>query len=215
MSDTHNPVVATNRKPGRGMRCGLRVDYGRTLGHSANILRVMRQAIALVLLAGAACHSRKLPQRAATDSSARPAAPAFPLRRDSSDTSGDRPQVISDPSVVVFWLKGVDTLSSDDRASAFDDLRSYTAEVASVLADNDIQLLATRSDTLYISLPNKQRRAVLLSGLDYPYGYVLVDPGGPERILTGVYSGDDLLDELRAYFDLPDESDSGPPRSTT
>jgi len=172
----------------------------------------MRQAIAFVLLAGTACHSRNPPERVATDTAV---APVFPLRRDSSDTTGLAPQVVSDPSVIVFWLKGADTLSSDDRASAFDDLRSYTADVAPVLAANDIQLLATRSETLYVALPNKQRRTVLLSGLDYPYGYVLVDPGGPERILTGVYSGDDLLDELRAYFDLPDESDSAPPRSTT
>jgi hypothetical protein len=68
---------------------------------------------------------------------------------------------------------------------------------------------------VYVTLANKQRRAILLSGLDYPFGYVLVDPGGPERILTGVYSDDDLLDELRAYFDLPNASDSTPPRATT
>jgi len=44
---------------------------------------------------------------------------------------------------------------------------------------------------------------------------VLVDPGGPERILTGVYSDDDLRDELEAYFDLSEDSVTVTPRATT
>jgi len=44
---------------------------------------------------------------------------------------------------------------------------------------------------------------------------VLVDPGGPEQILTGVYSDDDLLDEARAYFDLPDDSGPTVPKTAT
>jgi len=44
---------------------------------------------------------------------------------------------------------------------------------------------------------------------------LLVDPGGPERILTGVYPDDELMDELRAYFDLPDDTTSAQPRITT
>ena len=56
---------------------------------------------------------------------------------------------------------------------------------------------------------------MLLSGLDYPYGYLLIDPGGPERILTGVYADDDLLEELRVYFDLPDDTTSAQPRVAT
>ena len=68
---------------------------------------------------------------------------------------------------------------------------------------------------MYVPLSNKQRRTVLLSGLDYPFGYLLVDPGGPERILTGVYEDAELLDELRAYFDLADDSLPPPPRVTT
>src|SRR5207237_10766191 len=95
-------------------------------------------------------------------------------------------------------------------------VRKYsTALVAPGLAASGIQLVATNADTVYVSLPNAARRTVLLSGLDYPYGYLLIDPGGPERILTGVYEDEDLMDELRAYFDLPDDSTSAPPRATT
>jgi hypothetical protein len=66
----------------------------------------------------------------------------------------------------------------------------------------------TNADTVYVELADHQRRAIVLSGLDYPYGYLLIDPGTPERILTGVYNDDDLLDELDAYFDLTEEQDS-------
>ena len=87
--------------------------------------------------------------------------------------------------------------------------------MAPALAASGVQLVATNADTVYVALPNNTRRAILLSGLDYPFGYLLIDPGGPERILTGVYEEGDLMDELRAYFDLPDDSTSAPPRATT
>jgi hypothetical protein len=173
----------------------------------------MRCVILLLALLGS-CRPRSGPARGARGDSV-DVGTALGLRRDATDSMVRTPRVIADPAVVVFWLRAADTLADSDRASAFDDLRSYTAEVASLLESNDIRLLATRSDTLFVELPNKQRRTVLLSGLDYPFGYVLVDPGGPERILTGVYSEDDLLDELRAYFDLSEDSASTVPRPTT
>ena len=139
----------------------------------------------------------------------------FPLGRDSTDSLLRTPRLITDPAVVVFWLRAADTIKTDDRAAAFDDFRYYTGQVASVLVANDIDLLATRADTLYVALPDKQRRTIVLSGLDHPFGYVLLDPGGPERILTGVYADDDLLDELRAYFDFSDDSTAAVPRATT
>jgi hypothetical protein len=125
------------------------------------------------------------------------------------------PRVITVPSVVLFWLRAADTLGSDDRTDTFDDLKYYTEQVAPALEASGIKLLATNADTVYVSTPDSKRRAILLSGLDYPYGYLLIDPGGPERILTGVYADQDLLDELRAYFDLPDDSTSAQPRITT
>jgi hypothetical protein len=172
----------------------------------------MRHAIIGVVALLGACRARmdeKRPSRADTPSV------ADQLSRDSSDSLLRTPRVVGKPAVVVFWLRSADTLAADDQASTFDDLRYYTGQIAPALADNGIALLATRADTLYVSLPGQQRRMILLSGLDYPFGYVLVDPGGPERILTGVYSDDELLDELRAYFDLPDDSAAAVPRATT
>jgi hypothetical protein len=125
------------------------------------------------------------------------------------------PRVITEPTVVLFWLRAADTLGADDRTDTFDDLKYYTEQVAPALEAGGIKLLATNADTVYVSTPDTKRRAILLSGLDYPYGYLLIDPGGPERILTGVYADEDLMDELRAYFDLPDDSTSAQPRITT
>ena len=135
--------------------------------------------------------------------------------RDSSDSALLAPQVIAEPSVVLFWLRAADTLGADDRAQAFDDLKYYTEQVAAALQTNGIRLLATHADTVYVALPNRALRPILLSGLDYPFGYLFIDPGGPERILTGVYANDDLMDELRAYFDISDDSTAVQPRITT
>ena len=128
------------------------------------------------------------------------------------DTANERllgtPRVISRPTVVVFWLRASDSLSRDSAQAASRDLDFYTERIAPTLADNGIGLIATRADTVYVEQPDHTHRAIVLSGFDYPYGYVLLDPGTPERILTGVYNDDDLMDELHAYFDLPDDSDS-------
>ncbi|PYP30889.1 MAG: hypothetical protein DMD49_09370 [Gemmatimonadetes bacterium] len=173
----------------------------------------MRHAILGALLLIASCHSRRGRDEAGrvdtTD-----VARMFPLHPDSTDSLLRTPRVISDAAVIVFWLHAADTIGDDDRADAFDQLRYYTTQVAPVLQANDISLLATRAETVYVAQPGKQRRTILLAGLDYPFGYVLVEPGGPERILTGVYPDDDLLDELRAYFDLSDDSVTTVPRAT-
>ena len=123
--------------------------------------------------------------------------------------------MVDDAAVVLFWLIAADTLATEDQAVAFDDLRSNTEQIGPALASNKIALLATRSETLYVTLPGNRRRMILLSELDHPFGYVLVDPGGPERILTGMYADEELLDEVRAYFDLSDDSTAAVPRSTT
>ena len=133
------------------------------------------------------------------------------LWRAPKDSANDRllgtPRVITKPTVVVFWLRASDSLSRDSAQAASRDLDFYTEQVATTLSDNGIGLVATKADTVYVEQAD-HRRAIVLSGLDYPYGYLLIDPGTPERILTGVYDDEDLLDELHAYFDLPDESDS-------
>jgi len=137
--------------------------------------------------------------------------------RDSANTALNEPRVISEPTMVVFWLAGADTLSADDQAEALDELNYTTEGIAPTLSRHNIKLVPTNSDTIYVTLPNRQRRMILLSGVDYPFGYVLVQPGTAERILAGLYDDDELLDEVEAYFDLPPSSDStakGPRIST-
>lgn len=173
----------------------------------------MKYAMVLALACLAACETRGTTKvtRAADSLDFATLVP-----RDSADSALVAPRVIAEPSVVLFWLPAADTLSVGDQAEVFDDLKYYTEQVAPALEAGGIRLLATNADTVYVTLPNRRRRAILLSGLDYPFGYLLVDPGGPERILTGVYADDELLDELRAYFDLPDDTTStAQPRTAT
>jgi hypothetical protein len=69
---------------------------------------------------------------------------------------------------------------------------------------------------VYVALPNGGRRPIVLSGLDFPFGYVLIDEEGNERIITGVMFDDELLEEIRIFFDLSDtESAVQGPRITT
>jgi hypothetical protein len=149
------------------------------------------------------------PQNAAvTDRTADSSSFADITPRDSADTSLGTPRVITGPTVIVFWLAGADTLSAADQAEALDELNYTTEGIAPTLSRHNIKLLPTNSDTIYVALPNRQRRMILLTGVDYPFGYVLVQPGTAERILAGVYGDDELLDEVEAYFDLPPGSDS-------
>ena len=129
--------------------------------------------------------------------------------RDSADSSLLTPRLITEPTVVVYWLAAADTFSADDQAEALDELNVTTEGILEELHQHNIKLVPTNSDTIYVALPNRQRRMILLSGVDYPFGYVLLEPGTAERILAGVYSDDELLDEVEAYFDLPSSSDSG------
>lgn len=135
--------------------------------------------------------------------------------RDSADSVLLTPRVITGPTVIVFWLPAADTLSAEDQSSALDDMTYYTERIVPALERDSIKLLPTNAETVYVALPNRQRRTILLSGLDYPFGYLIVEPGGTERILTGVYADDELLEEIRAYFDLEDDSTSTKPRITT
>ncbi|HYK11860.1 MAG TPA: hypothetical protein VEV39_13770 [Gemmatimonadales bacterium] len=135
--------------------------------------------------------------------------------RDSSRSTLRRPRVITAPTMIVFWLGAADTLSAGDASSAYDDLTYYTDQVTAELKQAGIAIVPTTADTVYVEGPAHHRRMIVLSGLDYPYGYVLLDPGGPERILTGIYSDDDLLDEIEAYFNIDSDSTKGAPRVAT
>ncbi len=172
----------------------------------------MRIGALVALLCVVACRTRSL-ARTAQEGDSVDLARLVP--RDSTDGTLLVPRLVAEPSVVLFWLRAADTLAAADRADTFDDLKYYTEQIAPALEASGIKLLATNAETVYVALPNHTRRAILLSGLDYPFGYLLIDPGGPERILTGVYADDDLLEELRVYFDLPDDTTSAQPRVAT
>ena len=172
----------------------------------------------LALALAAACESRRTsrdtPSGDSLDLSAfvdlAPRAPG-----DSADSALRAPVVVTRASVVVFWLAAGDTLHPDDAAAAFDELSTATEAIAPQLAAYDIPLYPTHADTVYVELTSRRRRPILLSGLDYPFGYVFVEPGGVERILTGVYAEEELLEEVRAYFDLAEDSLPAPPKIAT
>lgn len=137
--------------------------------------------------------------------------------RDSADSTLQTPRLVTEPTVIVFWLAAADTFSADDQAEALEELNFTTEHIAARLARANIKLVPTNSDSIYVALPNRQRRLILLTGVDYPFGYVLLEPGTAERILAGLYDDDELLDEVETYFDLPPSTDSNPapPRIST
>ena len=120
------------------------------------------------------------------------------------------PRLITGPTLVVFWLAAADTLHPDDAASALDDMNYYTEQIMPRLTGWGVALVPTNADTLYIALPNDKRRAVLLTGLELPFGYVIAEPGGVERILPGVYAAEELIEEIQVYFDLEDDTTVSP-----
>ena len=93
-----------------------------------------------------------------------------------------------------------------DRAAAWEDFRANAGGVAPFFAEHGVTFVATSVDTLFVQLPRGPRRLIMMSGLEYPYGYVLVEPGFTERILAGLYSQEELVDEGRDYFQLPDDT---------
>lgn len=118
--------------------------------------------------------------------------------------------VITEASVVAYWLASADSIPERSRLAIRDGFRRSNVMIAKYLSDTDIQLVAAVSDTVVIQLANGVRRIVQLSGLDFPYGYVLIDPGYAEEFHTGLPDEDDLRDALDDYFGL--ESDTPAPR---
>ncbi len=136
-----------------------------------------------------------------------------------SPTTGDqvavpdsgRSLVIREAAVVAFWLPASDTLAAGEGADLLDDFRAYTRLVGPLLDDRGIPLLATNAESLLVERADGLRRVIMLSGLDFPFGYVLVEPGYAESILTGVSTDEELLDEVDWYFGL-DEEEGRPER---
>ena len=108
---------------------------------------------------------------------------------------------------MAFWLSASDTLKQGEGADLLDDFRSYTGLVAPVLDQQGIKLETTTADSIIVDLESGPRRIIRLSGLDYPFGYVLVEPGYPETILTGVSTDDELLEQVGWYFGLDEDAD--------
>lgn len=116
--------------------------------------------------------------------------------------------VIREATVVAFWLPASDTLKQGEGADLLDDFRAYTGVVSPLLDQQGIKLETTTADSVVVELENGPRRVIRLSGLDYPFGYVLVEPGYPETILTGVSTDDELLEQVSWYFGLDEDADS-------
>lgn len=134
--------------------------------------------------------------------------------RDSADSALHTPRLVTRPTVIVFWLAAGDTLHPDDASTAYQDLTEVTEAIVPLLAAFDIALEPTNADTVFVEMPNRRRRSVLLTGLELPFGYLLVEPGGVERVLPGVYGEEELLEEIRVYFDLPEGAVRTPSRVT-
>jgi hypothetical protein len=137
----------------------------------------------------------------------RPARRGLSRRTDSTSTraSAEAP-VVRGPTVVAFWLQASDTIANRGGADLLDDFRNYTTLLAPALEEAEIALVATTADSVIVELDGGPRRVIALNGLDYPFGYVLVEPGFPETILTGVSTDDELLDEVEWYFGLDQAS---------
>ena len=138
-------------------------------------------------------------------SNPRPAPRSQPVSLESRDTP-----VVTHASVVAFWLAAADTLSEPDRRASREAFRRSNQVVGTYLSDTDIALLATVSDTVVIELQSGTRRVVMLSGLDFPFGYLLIEPGYAEEFHTGLTADDDLKAAIDDYFGL--EADSTSPR---
>jgi hypothetical protein len=122
---------------------------------------------------------------------------------------GEAP-VVTGATVVAFWLAAADTVPEAERRSAQQGFRRSNLMVAKYLGDTDIALVGTVNDTVVIELAGGKRRVVMLSGLDFPYGYLLIDPGYAEEFHTGIDADQDLQDAIDEYFGL--EADNPGPR---
>lgn len=152
-----------------------------------------RGSATLLALALAACGAER-PGRAA---------PGVPAGR--SLTPGASVAVLTDAAVVAFWLKAADTIPAEARRRVREEFRRSNAAVADYLSDTDVGIVATVNDTVIVQLASGERRLVMLSGLDFPYGYILIEPGYPEEFHTGLVGDGDLESAIDDYFGLEDD----------
>jgi hypothetical protein len=120
--------------------------------------------------------------------------------------------VLVEPTVVAFWLSSTDTLPEPEARQTRVDFQRLVGEVARYLSDTDVRLVRSASDTVVIQLAGGVQRMVMLSGLDFPYGFVLIDPGYAEEFHTGMDLLADLEDAIADYFGLDDTQRESRPR---
>src|SRR5574341_1887347 len=133
--------------------------------------------LALVAACGGGSTSREA-EAGGGDSTAMGGAGYFPA--DSADSALTTPRVVTEPTVILFWLPVGDTLHPDDAAAAQDDLNYYTEKISPVLALHGIRLTPTNSDTVYVALPNHQRRTICVTEVSRVESIRAGNPAGPE-----------------------------------
>ena len=120
------------------------------------------------------------------------------------------PGVIAGPAAVLFWLRDVDTLATDSALAAVSDITVQAEDLTGLLSDTDVEVYFTTRSRIYVRGEGGPRRIVQLSGLDFPWGVVFVEPGYAEQILTGPVLPSDFREMVYDYFGLEDEKPSGP-----
>ena len=120
------------------------------------------------------------------------------------------PDVITHSAAVVFWLRDVDTLQSDSAVVAVQDVTTLSQDLVDLLSDTDVAVYFTTRSRIYVRARLAPRRVVTLTGLDFPWGVVFVEPGYAEQIVTGPIAPADFRDMVYDYFGLDEEKPSGP-----
>lgn len=122
---------------------------------------------------------------------------------------------LHEAAMVVFWNTSADTLGPESAADALRELSDRAAWASEFLDQYDIPVYATRATALVVRPSVGAGRFVDLGGLDYPFGFVLIEPGYAEEFLTGLQTEDDLEDALVDYFDLEPPDSTGALRTST
>lgn len=109
--------------------------------------------------------------------------------------------MVGDAAVIAFWLGAVDTLPEQSRRAIQKEFRRSNDAIADYLSDTDIAMVTTLSDTVVVEADG-ERYLVLLSGFDFPFGYLLIEPGYDEEFHTGLTIDEDLETAIDEYFEL-------------
>jgi hypothetical protein len=165
-------------------------------------------AVAAVLVAG--CQGRA--RQATAERRHHPVDVPHPVSP--STLFSDSLLTLHEAALVVFWNTLADTLGPESAADALRELSDRAAWASEFLDQYDIPVYATRATALVVRPSVGAGRFVDLGGLDYPFGFVLIEPGYAEEFLTGLQTEDDLEDALVDYFDLEPPDSTGALRTS-